>query len=134
MPDSENGVTLAELLEGNYGLTAVSLKMSADDFTRRLGLWNKLAAQRQTASADQKAAHGQVLALRAWQSQLMGQADKFRAEGDITVEKDIMARVAQVDLWLKSAEAEAGLTLPTAQADHRANPAPEFGAWGLHDG
>ena len=101
--------------------------------TRRVGLWERLAAQRAGVSAEQRTAHTEVLALRAWQAQLMLDADKFRAEGDITVEKDVMARVKQVEAWLKAAEAAAGL-IPAATGQVSANPAPEFGAWGLADG
>ena len=134
MPDSENAGVLstADLLEGSYGLTAESLGLDEATFTRRVGLWERLAAQRPGASEEQRAAHAQVLALRAWQGQLMQDVDKFRAEGDITVERDVMARVKQVGVWLTAAEAGAGLT-PVAKR-RTANPAPEFGSWGLVDG
>ena len=135
MPDSENAEALstADYLEGTYGLTAEGLGLDGTVFTRRVGLWERLAAQRPGMSAEQRAAHVEVLALRAWQTQLMQEADKFRAEGDITVERDVMARVTQVGVWLTAAEAEAGLT-PAAAGQVSANPAPEFGSWGLVDG
>ena len=135
MPDSENAGALstADLLEASYGLTAESLGLDAATFTRRVVLWERLAAQRPGAPEEQRAAHAQVLALRAWQAQLMQDVDKFRAEGDITVEKDVMSRVKQVGLWLAAAEAEAGL-VPAPTGRVSANPAPEFGTWGLVDG
>lgn len=135
MPDSENAGTLstADHLEGTYGLTAEGLALDDTVFTRRVGLWERLAAQRAGASDGQRTAHIEVLALRAWQAQLMLDADKFRAEGDITVEKDVMSRVKQVEGWLKAAVAQAGLPV-SGTGPRGANPAPEFETWGLVDG
>lgn len=131
-PSTPTPETAADRLEGLYGLDAHTLKLSEAQFARKVGLWLGLAAERETATPAQQAAHVEVLALRSWQTALMREADKFRAEGDITVEKDIMSRVAQVQKWLTAAEAAAGLT--AAVVTGGGNPAPEFAEWGLRHG
>lgn len=120
----------ADRLEALYGLTSDALKLDTAAFNRRVALWEALAGEQDSADPAQKAAQVQVLALRAWQTSLLGEADKFRAEGDITVEKDILGRVALVSGWLMAAEAAAGGGSGTGLS----SPAPIMGDWGVDRG
>lgn len=106
-------LTAAETLEGLYGLTGSELGLDAQRFAARLDLWERLAAQKFPDGPDLQQASVRAMALRAWVTTLIGKADKFRAEGDITVERDVMARVGLVNTWLSEAEAE---TTPPASS------------------
>ncbi|RJF74459.1 hypothetical protein D3875_04050 [Deinococcus cavernae] len=120
-------LSTSDMLKSMYGLTPVTLGLDEGEYAWRVELWERQAA---TQAADPKdlPALIRVLALRAWQAQLVSLADKFRAEGDITVERDIMGRLALVGSWLGEAQGE----LPTVSARRRrANPSPEIEGWGL---
>ena len=117
----------AETLEAFYGLTSKELGLDPQAFAGRLRLWEKVTAQKGGTSQAQ-AAGVRVLALRAWVTALIGKADKFRAEGDITVERDVMARVALVQGWLAEAEAEALTPTGSAVADVFG---PSMDGWGV---
>lgn len=107
MTAPEPVLTAAETLEGLYGLTGSELGLDEQRFAARLGLWERLAAQQRPDAPAFQQASVRAMALRAWVTALIGKADKFRAEGDITVERDVMARIGLVKAWLLEAEAEA---------------------------
>ena len=120
-------LSTSDMLKSMYSLTPATLGLDEDEYAWRVELWERQAA---TQAADPKdlPALIRVLALRAWQAQLVSLADKFRAEGDITVERDIMGRLALVGGWLGEAQGE----LPIVSARRRrANPSPEIEGWGL---
>lgn len=127
-PEVDPVLTVRDELEASYGLTGQVLGLSPGDLDRRITLWLGVAARRTTASTAQQAAHVRVLALTGWITRLMGGADKFRAEGDLTVEKNNMARIALVQGWIDEAKAEAGLIDADVVGG---NPSPEFTEWGL---
>lgn len=130
MTSADVPVTPQELLAGEYNLSGADLGLSDEAYAQRLELWTRLAGRTPGLTAAQQEAALRVLALRAWVTVLIGKADKFRAEGDITVERDIMKRIGVVQDWLNAAEAQA---TPPASAPRRspANPAPEIVGWDL---
>ncbi|MFC3833501.1 hypothetical protein [Deinococcus rufus] len=127
------GLSTDQRLEALYSLTADTLGLAPAAYQRRVGLWGHLSRQRMATTPGltpaQTDAFVDVLALRAWQAVLIGQADKFRAEGDITTERNMQIRLDEIRGWISSAETAAGLTEgPTSVSS---NPAPEFAAWGI---
>lgn len=125
-------LTAAQRLEAELSLTAAALGMTGTQFSDRVKLWDKLAAEREGATAAQQQAHVKALALHAWIARLMGQADKFRAEGDVTVERDLMGRIRFLEPQLTAAQAAAGLTAVSAPGGRAsANPAPLLEGWGI---
>ncbi|MDL2342567.1 hypothetical protein QOL99_00190 [Deinococcus sp. MIMF12] len=124
-------LTPAERLEAEHSLTAEALGMSEGVFDRRLVLWEEVAGERTDATESQRQAHVASLALGAWIAYLLGQADKFRSEGQITVEQDILGRVALLREQQGAAQAQAGLVAPAANGPVTANPAPIFEPWGV---
>ncbi|WP_104990867.1 hypothetical protein [Deinococcus sp. NW-56] len=124
-------LTVAERLEGELSLTAEALGMSERVFDRRLELWEALAGERETATNAQRQAHVAYLALGAWITYLLGQADKFRAEGEVTVERDILGRVVLLRDQQDVAQVQAGLAPPTTANQGEANPAPILEPWGV---
>lgn len=118
-------LTAAELLEAHYGLTADALGLTAEGYVQRLKLWERAVT---AWPVERREAGLRTLALRAWVTRLVAQADKFRAEGDITVERDILGRIEVVRSWLATAEAEGAAS---AAATGSANPSPELVPWGI---
>lgn len=127
MTASEPGLTAAETLEALYALTGSELGLDAERFTARLSLWERLAAQQHPGAPALQQASVRAMALRAWMTTLIRKADKFRAEDDITVERNIMARVDLVKAWLQ--EAEAGAAPPVATSADTFGPVID--AWGV---
>ena len=132
LPESDP-LTPAEQLEGLYGLTSQVLGLDEVDFERRISLWTRIAAQRTEASAQQQIAHVALLAIRGQITHLIGEEDKFRAEGDITAERNITERIKYLDGLLPGLELECGLRSPEAQRTS-SNPAPLLEPWGIADG
>lgn len=129
MTSGDVPVTPHELLAGEYNLSGIALGLSDDAYAQRLKLWTRLAGRTPGLTAAQQEAALRVLALRAWVTVLIGKADKFRAEGNITVERDIMKRIGVVQGWLEAAEAQATPSSSTQRG--AANPAPEIVGWDL---
>lgn len=132
MTASENppALTTVDRLEGLYGLTGTDLGLDEAAFTRRVALWEQLAAE-QGGTPRQQQARVRITALTNAITALMRRADKFRAEGDITTERDILGRVKVFQGWLAAATAEADPTAPTSTGRISANPAPEIDGYGL---
>jgi len=121
-----------ERLEAGLGLIPADFELSESAYESRIELWEELAGERPEASETQRQAHIRHLALTGAIASLMRQADKFRAEGDITTEKNILGRVAILQGYQTTAELEAGLVAPVQPSGVvSANPAPEFGEWGI---
>ena len=125
-------LSTAERLEGELTLTAPDFGLDEGGYEARIEIWEELAGEREGVSTAQRAAHIRYLALRAAIMSLIQQADKFRAEGDITTEKNILGRVSVLKDFMTAAEVEAGLVAPVqSSTSGRANPAPEFEEWGI---
>ncbi|MBZ9715495.1 hypothetical protein [Deinococcus multiflagellatus] len=125
-------LSAAARLEGRYGLVAEDFALTPTDYAQRVALWEAMAAEQASATPEQRQAHVQVLALTAVIMAQTRRADKFRAEGDITTERDILGRVAIFQGWLAVAEGLAGLAPPAAApGPRRANPSPVIDPWGL---
>ncbi|GGL18369.1 hypothetical protein [Deinococcus radiotolerans] len=125
-------LSLTARLEARYGLTAEDFELEGDQYRDRAALWQELAAEREAATEPQRTAHAQALALTALIMAQTRRADKFRAEGDITTERDILGRVAIFQGWLTAAERDAGLAPPdTSPGPRHANPNPTVDPWGL---
>lgn len=77
---------------------------SQSDLEERIGDYLTIAGATDTPTEPQRQ---QVLALiyGARIAVLEGKADKFRAEGDITTERDVMARIARLERLRAAAEA-----------------------------
>lgn len=132
MTASENplALTTVDRLEGLYGLTGTDLGLDEMALARRVGLWEQLAAE-QGGTPQQQQARVRVTALTNTITALMRRADKFRAEGDITTERDILGRVEVFQGWLKAAEAEVNPTSPSSSGPRITNPAAEFIGYGI---
>ncbi|SEI67065.1 hypothetical protein SAMN04488058_101298 [Deinococcus reticulitermitis] len=117
----------AERLEAEYALTAAALGLSATAFEGRIELWETLAGERAGATDDQRRAQVASFALTAWIAYLIEQDDKFRAEGDLTTERDVLGRIALLREQQRAAQQAAGLVAPLGTA----NPAPLLEPWGL---
>lgn len=116
-----------ELLEAHYGLTPEVLGLTSEAFTQRVALWEQLVSER---PEEKRAAGVRVLALRAWVTRLLAQADKFRAEGDVAIERDMLGRVKVVQGWLSVAQVEAAAG-GEADVSDSGNPTPVLEAWGI---
>lgn len=132
MTASENPpvLTTVDRLEGMYGLTGADLGLDGAAFTRRVALWEQLSAE-QGGTPRQQQARVRVTALTNTITALMRRADKFRAEGDITTERDILGRVEVFQGWLTAAVAEADPTSPSSGGPRSANPAPDITGYGI---
>lgn len=58
---------------------------------------------------------------------LEGEVEKFRAEGEVTIERDLQSRIARL---AAARDVALALALPEASAE-RADFAPFFGEWGV---
>ncbi|MBZ9715279.1 hypothetical protein [Deinococcus multiflagellatus] len=127
------GSDMVRRLHGEQHLTAADFNLEPTAYQNLVDLWVELASEREGVSLQQRRAHVRVLALKAVIQILIGEDDKFRAEGSITTEKNVMARVNLLQGWLKDAETEAGLVAPVTPVAQvgQANPEPEFAEWGL---
>lgn len=130
MTAPEHPLTTADRLEGLYGLTGADLGLDGAAFTRRVALWEQLAAE-QGGTSRQQQARVQVTALTNTITALMRRADRFRAEGDLTTERDILGRVEVFQGWLSAAVAEADPTSPSNGGPRSANPAPDITGYGI---
>lgn len=117
----------AERLEAEYALTPAALGLSGSAFEARVELWEALAKERPGATDDQRRAHVASLALAAWIAYLIEQDDKFRAEGELTTERDVLGRIALLREQQRAAQQGAGLVAVGGAA----NPAPVLEPWGL---
>lgn len=121
--------TATELLEAQYSLTAASFGLTADAYAERVQLWEQVASSLYGTPAQQ-AARISVYALTAVIQHLIGQKDKVRVEGDITMERNILGRIEVLQGFLKAAQQAADGLTPGGTAPS-VNPAPEFGTWNL---
>ncbi|GAA3995249.1 hypothetical protein GCM10022631_01770 [Deinococcus rubellus] len=116
-------------LEAELGVTADDLGLSDAQYVSRVQAWQTLAEETQP---DELRRYFTVKAylLRTWITALTRKADKFRAEGDVTVERNMMARVALLKADLDVALA---LTLSPEPTSDPADAAfgPLIGEWGV---
>ncbi len=103
-------------LEGELNLLPSDVGLSSAAFDDRIKLWAQLAAERAGATEAQQYQHLKALAIRAWITALSRKADKFRAEGDVTTERDILGRIERLEALEAAAIDQAGLN-PDAPAD-----------------
>lgn len=113
-------------LEAELGVTADDLGLSDAQYAARIAVWESLAEETQP---DVLRRYPSVKAylLRTWITALTRKVDKFRAEGELTVERDMMARIALLKVDLDVALAAS--LLPTDSGD--AAFGPLIGEWGV---
>ena len=117
-------VKVQDRLAAELNVSPEDLGLTPDAFSERVKVWVQLAA----ASGDQdpERIYQRVKAhlLRNWITALTRDADKFRSEGDLTVETNILGRIAllQGDLLLAQS---AGVVFEPASYG------PTVGAWGV---
>lgn len=121
-------VATADRLGAELGVTADDLGLTDQAFGDRIDLWKRLVAGE--PDLERQYQRVKALLLRNWITALSREADKFRAEGELTIETNIVARIALLQADLASAVAGSG---PPAFSPGSANPAPVIEAWGLDD-
>jgi len=124
-------VKVQDRLAAELNVTAEDLGLDDGAFSDRVKIWGQLAATGPDQDAERVYQRVKAHLLRNWITSLTRDADKFRSEGEITVETNILGRIAllQQDLKLAMLGSGTGFVLPGT-----ANPAPEFEAWGVDGG
>lgn len=113
-------------LEAELGVTADDLGLSDAQYDARIAVWESLAGETQP-DVTRRYPSVKAYLLRTWITALTRKADKFRAEGDVTIERNMMARIALLKVDLDVALAA---SLPPADSSDAAF-GPLIGEWGV---
>ncbi|MGY2892483.1 hypothetical protein [Deinococcus sp. UYEF24] len=118
-------LTTEERLEAELGVQATDLGLSSEQYASRLQAWAALAEETQPDTTKQYPTV-KVYLLRTWITNLSRQVEKFRAEGELTIEQDTVARIVllQGDLLLAQSAA-------TVEVPGLASYGPVVGCWGV---
>jgi len=101
----------ARLLIDPEPITPADLGLASQkELEDRLSQYVELALSREGVTPEQVYRHALALVLGARIKTLEGNADKFRAEGELTTERDIMSRIRRLEGLRDAALQAAGLT------------------------
>lgn len=118
-------IKVQDRLTAELNVTAADLGLDDDAFSDRVKLWGQLAAG---PDQDPERVYQRVKAhlLRNWITSLTRDADKFRSEGELTVETNILGRIALLQGDLLLAQSAATVDVPGLAAY-----GPTVDAWGI---
>ena len=118
-------VSTKDRLQAELGVQASDLGLEEQGFADRVKTWGRLAEETQSDPAKRYPTV-KVYLLRTWITTLSRKVEKFRAEGEITVEQDIVSRITllQADL-LEAQSAAAG------EGSALASFGPVVAGWGV---
>lgn len=117
-------VKVQDRLAAELNVSAEDLGLTQDAFDDRVKVWGQLAASGPDQDPERIYQRVKAHLLRNWITSLTRDADKFRAEGDVIVETNILGRIAllQGDLLLAQS---AGVVFEVASYG------PTVQAWGV---
>jgi len=117
-------VKVQDRLAAELNVAPEDLGLTQEAFNDRVRLWSQLAATGPDQDPERIYQRVKAHLLRNWITSLSREADKFRAEGEITVETNILARIAVLQGDLLQAQS-AGVVFELASYG------PVVGAWGV---
>jgi len=118
-------VSMQQRLQAELGVTPNDLGLSEDDYLERLAIWQALAEETQPDVTKRYPAV-KIYLLRTWITTLSRKVERFRAEGEITVEQDVVKRIELLEADLLLAQSAAAIEVPGL-----ALFGPVVGGWGV---
>lgn len=118
-------VSTKDRLQAELGVQASDLGLEEQAFSDRVKTWGRLAEETQP-DGTRRYAMVKVYLLRTWITVLSRKVEKFRAEGEITVEQDVVKRIEVLEADLLLAQSAAAIEVPGL-----ASFGPVVGGWGV---